>query len=68
MNDQVLISKLATIVNKEEKELGLSLSKAIQQLDKFLEEPTRKLDGKLTHYLEKRSYVKAYEFLKNAQE
>jgi hypothetical protein len=68
MDYQVLIGKIATIVNMPEKEEGLSLSDAILFLDKYVSENQSSLPGKLSHYLVKRSYVKAYNFIIHGEE
>lgn len=68
MDDQDLLKKIATITNQAEKEDTLPIAQALKELDLFLDKNRAEIPPKLAHYLEKRSYVKAYEYLKNGEE
>ena len=68
MDDQVLLRKIATITNQEEKEESLGIPQALKEIDLHLSENKASIPPKLRHYLERRSYIKAYNFLKNGEE
>ncbi len=54
---------LETVVNGTQKQ-GLSLREALLKMDSIVQNPEQNIHPKLKHYLERRSYSKALEWIK----